>query len=33
VGVRDIAKTRALYPGLQTLDQWLARHAREIPLE
>ena len=24
--------TRALYPGLQSYDQWLAAHAREIPL-
>ena len=32
-GVRDIAAARRLYPGLQTLDQWLARNASRIPLE
>ena len=29
---RDPAKARALYPGLQTFDQWLAQHAGQIPL-
>jgi uncharacterized protein YbjT (DUF2867 family) len=32
-GVRDVAAARALYPGLQTFDQWLARYASKIPLE
>jgi uncharacterized protein YbjT (DUF2867 family) len=31
-GVRDIAFSRSLNPELQTYDQWLSRHAREIPL-
>jgi uncharacterized protein YbjT (DUF2867 family) len=30
---RDIAKARALYPQLQTFDQWLAQNAKRIPLE
>ena len=29
---RPVEQTRALYPGLQTFRQWLARHAKEIPL-
>ncbi|RPH97646.1 MAG: NmrA/HSCARG family protein [Lysobacterales bacterium] len=32
-GVRDIASSRELNPELQTFEQWLARHANEIPLE
>jgi hypothetical protein len=32
-GVRDIASSRELNPELQTFEQWLARHAQEIPLE
>ncbi|MCU0989924.1 MAG: NmrA/HSCARG family protein [Xanthomonadales bacterium] len=32
-GVRDIASSRELNPELQTFEQWLARHAKEIPLE
>ena len=31
-GARPIDRTRALYPGLQTFRQWLARHAKQIPL-
>ncbi|MEX1185686.1 MAG: NmrA/HSCARG family protein [Gemmatimonadaceae bacterium] len=30
---RDLAKTRALNPELQTFDQWLARNKEKIPLE
>lgn len=30
---RDLAKTRALNPELQTFDQWLARNKGRIPLE
>jgi uncharacterized protein YbjT (DUF2867 family) len=30
---RDLAKTRALNPELQTFDQWLARNRDSIPLE
>jgi hypothetical protein len=30
--VRDVARSRQLAPGLKTFDQWLALHAREIPL-
>ena len=30
---RDLAKTRALNPELQTFDQWLARNKDKIPLE
>lgn len=29
---RPVDQTRALYPGLQTFRQWLARHAKQIPL-
>ena len=29
---RPIEQARALYPGLQTFRQWLARHAKQIPL-
>jgi uncharacterized protein YbjT (DUF2867 family) len=32
VGARDLTFARELYPGLQTFDQWLAKHAKEIPL-
>jgi len=32
-GARDTAFARTLNPELQTFDAWLARHAREIPLE
>jgi uncharacterized protein YbjT (DUF2867 family) len=31
-GARDIGFSRSLNPTLQTYDQWLAKHAREIPL-
>ena len=31
-GARDLARARALYPGMQTLDQWLARNAGQVPL-
>jgi uncharacterized protein YbjT (DUF2867 family) len=31
--VRDLAQARALNPEMQTFDQWLARHHREIPLD
>jgi len=31
-GARDLGFSRSLNPTLQTYDQWLARHAREIPL-
>jgi uncharacterized protein YbjT (DUF2867 family) len=31
--VRDVARSRQLAPGLKTFDQWLALHAREIPLD
>jgi uncharacterized protein YbjT (DUF2867 family) len=30
---RDVAKARALYPQLQTFDQWLAANAKRIPLD
>jgi uncharacterized protein YbjT (DUF2867 family) len=30
---RDVAKCRAMYAGLQTFDQWLAKYAKKIPLE
>jgi uncharacterized protein YbjT (DUF2867 family) len=30
---RDLERSRRLYPGMQTLDQWLVRHAGSIPLE
>jgi uncharacterized protein YbjT (DUF2867 family) len=30
---RDLAKTRALNPELQTFDQWLARNKDKMPLE
>ena len=33
VGIRDVDKTRALNPELQTLDDWLAKNASKIPLE
>jgi uncharacterized protein YbjT (DUF2867 family) len=29
---RPVEQARALYPGLQTFRQWLARHAKQIPL-
>jgi uncharacterized protein YbjT (DUF2867 family) len=29
---RNVGAARKLYPGLQTFDGWLARHAREIPI-
>jgi uncharacterized protein YbjT (DUF2867 family) len=31
-GARPVDQARALYPGLQTFRQWLARHAKKIPL-
>ncbi len=30
---RDVALARALYPELQTFDQWLAENAKRIPLD
>ena len=33
VATRDVPKTRALNPELQTFDQWLARNKDKIPLE
>jgi uncharacterized protein YbjT (DUF2867 family) len=30
---RDVAKARALYPQLQTFEQWLAENAKRIPLD
>jgi uncharacterized protein YbjT (DUF2867 family) len=32
-GARSLEESRALNPQLQTFEQWLARHAGEIPLE
>jgi uncharacterized protein YbjT (DUF2867 family) len=32
-GVRNLAESRALNPQLQTFEQWLARHAGQIPLK
>jgi hypothetical protein len=29
---RPIAEARQLNPGLQTFDQWLTKHAQQIPL-
>ena len=29
---RDVARSRALAPGLQNFEQWLGQHAKEIPL-
>jgi uncharacterized protein YbjT (DUF2867 family) len=29
---RNVEAARKLYPGLQTFDGWLSRHAREIPI-
>jgi len=31
-GARDLAFSRSLNPAMQTYDQWLAKHAGEIPL-
>ena len=31
-GARPLDQARALYPGLQTFRQWLARHGKQIPL-
>jgi uncharacterized protein YbjT (DUF2867 family) len=31
-GPRDVARTRQLYPGLQSFDAWLAGNASRIPL-
>ncbi len=33
VGVRDLKVARSLNPELQTFEQWLKKHAKEIPLE
>ncbi len=33
VGARDVGAARALYPALQTFDQWLAKYKSRIPLE
>jgi uncharacterized protein YbjT (DUF2867 family) len=32
VGTRDLTLARELNPELQTFDQWLAKHGKEIPL-
>jgi len=32
VGVRDLAFSRSLNPEMQTFEEWLAVHAREIPV-
>jgi hypothetical protein len=32
-GARSIEFSRALNPGLQSFDTWLAKHADRIPLE
>ncbi|MFI5210925.1 MAG: NmrA family NAD(P)-binding protein, partial [Gemmatimonadales bacterium] len=32
-GSRSVERSRALFPGLQTFDQWLAKNASRIPLE
>jgi uncharacterized protein YbjT (DUF2867 family) len=32
-GARDLGETRSLNPELQSFDVWLARHAKEIPLD
>ena len=32
-GLRDVGESRKLNPELQSFDQWLAEHARLIPLE
>jgi hypothetical protein len=29
---RPVEQTRALYPGLHTFRQWLAKYAKQIPL-
>ena len=31
--MRDVARSRSFHPGLQSFDQWLAKHANKIPLE
>jgi hypothetical protein len=31
-GVRDLKFTRALHPGLQNFEQWLAKNKGRIPL-
>jgi hypothetical protein len=31
-GARDLAFSRSLVPDMQTYQQWLSRHARQIPL-
>ena len=31
IGARDLAFSRALHPGLQTFDRWLAANADRIP--
>jgi hypothetical protein len=31
-GARDVARTRHLYPGLQSFETWLERNASRIPL-
>ncbi len=33
VGLRDLAFSRKLHPGLQTFAQWLATHKDQIPME
>ena len=32
VGARDLAFTRSLNPELQTFEEWLAKHEKEIPV-
>jgi len=29
---RDVSVARALNPGMQTFEQWLAQHAAQVPL-
>jgi len=31
--IRDVARSRSLYPGLQGFEQWLSRNKSRIPLE
>ena len=32
LGARDLNAARALHPGMQTVQQWLDKHAREFSL-
>jgi hypothetical protein len=29
---RDVSVARALNPGMQTFEQWLGKHAGQVPL-